>query len=133
MAKNLIMAGLVAQLAVITLFIVSCWHSHRCAQHEMAELNATHAGIEWKKYYLMAYGVASLMFIRSLVRGIEYLQGEGGFIMTHEVFLYLFDGTPMVSIMALYLWIHPGKLVRDISRIKSYEWPDESNIMLESR
>ncbi|CCF38213.1 RTM1 [Colletotrichum higginsianum] len=133
MAKTLIMSGLIAQLAVISLFTLSCWHSHRCAQREASELNATRAGIQWRKYYLMTYAVASLMFVRSLVRGIEYLQGEDGFIMTHEVFLYLFDAVPMVAIMSLYLWIHPGRLVRDISRIKEYTWPDESNIMLERR
>ncbi|GKT63406.1 RTA1 domain-containing protein [Colletotrichum tofieldiae] len=131
MAKTLIMAGLIAQLAVITLFSLSCWHSHRCAQREAAELNKTHAGIKWRKYYFITYGVASLMFIRSLIRGIEYLQGEDGFIMKHEVFLYIFDGVPMVTIMALYLWIHPGSLVRDAKLTKGYTWPDESNIMLE--
>ncbi|TQN69831.1 Protein RTM1 [Colletotrichum shisoi] len=133
MAKTLTVSGLIVQLAVITPFLLSCWHSHRCAQREASVLKATRAGIQWRKYYLMTYAVASLMFARSLIRGIEYLQGEDGFVMTHEIFLYLFDAVPMVVIMALYLWIHPGRLVRDVSRIKEYTWPDESNMMLERR
>ncbi|KAK1467754.1 RTM1 [Colletotrichum cuscutae] len=133
MGKTLIMSGLAAQLGVITLFVLSCWHSHACARREANDLNATKAGIEWRKYYLMTYGIASLMFLRSLIRGIEYFQGENGYIMSHEIFLYLFDAVPMVAIMGMYLWIHPGRLIRDVGRVKSYTWPDEANIMLERR
>ncbi|EXF79315.1 RTM1 [Colletotrichum fioriniae PJ7] len=133
MGRTLIMSGLAAQLGVIALFILSCWHSHTCARREANDLNATRAGIEWRKYYLMTYGIASLMLLRSLFRGIEYFQGESGYLMSHEIFLYLFDAVPMATIMALYLWIHPGRLVRDIGRVKSYTWPDEANIMLERR
>lgn len=132
LSKKVIMAGLIAQLAVICLFTLSCWHSHRSARREVASLNATRSGINWRKYYLVTYGAACLMFVRSLVRGIEYLQGEGGFIMTHEIFLYIFDGCLMALLSALYLWIHPGKLVVDINRSKGDGWPDERNIMLES-
>ncbi|KAF6802980.1 rta1 domain-containing protein [Colletotrichum sojae] len=133
LSKKIIMAGLLAQLAVIFLFTLSCWHSHRCAKREGTGLHATHAGINWNKYYLMTYLVAGLMFVRSLIRGIEYLQGEGGFIMEHEVFVYLFDAALMVAIMALYLWIHPGRLMRDVGRFKSDGFGDEGNIMLERR
>ncbi|KAL0936381.1 rta1 domain-containing protein [Colletotrichum truncatum] len=133
MSKKLIMGGLLAQLIVICLFALSCWHSHRWAKREGPNLNATHAGINWNKYYRMTYLVALLMFIRSLVRGIEYLEGQGGYIMSHEVFIYLFDAVLMVAIMALYLWIHPGRLVRDVGRFKNDGFREERSIMLERR
>ncbi|KAI8188226.1 Protoporphyrin uptake protein 1 [Colletotrichum sp. SAR11_239] len=133
LSKKIIMGGLLAQLGVICLFALSCAHSHRWAKREAPNLNATHAGINWNKYYLMTYGVALLMFVRSLVRGIEYLQGEGGYIIKHEFFVYAFDAALMVAIMALYLWIHPGRLVRDLARYKSDAFGDERNIMLERR
>ncbi|KAF9876566.1 rta1 domain-containing protein [Colletotrichum karsti] len=133
LSKKIIMGGLLAQLGVICLFALSCWHSHRWAKREAPNLNATHAGIHWNKYYLMTYLVAFIMFVRSLVRGIEYLEGGGGYIIAHEVFVYLFDATLMVAIMGLYLWIHPGRLVRDIARFKNDGFGDERNIMLERR
>ncbi|KAJ0347491.1 hypothetical protein COL154_011829 [Colletotrichum chrysophilum] len=133
LSRKIIMGGLLAQLGVICLFALSCAHSHRWAKREAPNLNATHAGINWNKYYLMTYGVALLMFVRSLVRGIEYLQGEGGYIIKHEFFVYAVDAALMVAIMALYLWIHPGRLVRDLARYKSDAFGDERNIMLERR
>lgn len=132
-SKKIIMGGLLAQLGVICFFALSCAHSHRWAKREAPNLNANHAGINWNKYYLMTYGVALLMFVRSLVRGIEYLQGDGGYIIKHEFFVYAFDAALMVAIVALYLWIHPGRLVRDLGRYKSDAFGDERNIMLERR
>ncbi|TDZ41202.1 Protein RTA1 [Colletotrichum trifolii] len=133
LAKKIIMAGLLAQLAVIVLFTLSCWSSHRTAKKQGVDLNAVRAGVRWHKYYRMTYVVAGLMFVRSLVRGIEYLQGEGGFVMEHEIFIYLFDALLMVAIMALYLWIHPGMLMRDMARWNKEGFGDERNIMLERR
>ena len=63
--------------------------------------------------------VTGLMIVRSLVRTIEYLQGEGGYIITHEVFLYVFDAALMAIVMGIFLVIYPGQLVREARRVKS--------------
>jgi hypothetical protein len=53
------------------------------------------------------------MIVRSIVRAVEYLQGQGGFVISHEVFIYLFDALPMFLVMLLFAVIHPGRLVRN--------------------
>ena len=69
------------------------------------------------------------MIVRSLVRTIEYLQGEGGYIIMHEVFLYVFDAALMAIVMGIFLVVYPGKLVREARRLKSEQ---DGNFLLGS-
>jgi hypothetical protein len=34
---------------------------------------------------------------------IEYLQGNGGYLISHEVFLYVFDSMLMAGVMGIFL------------------------------
>ncbi|KAI1765281.1 RTA1-domain-containing protein [Hypoxylon sp. FL1150] len=68
--------------------------------------------VNWKNHFRAIQLVTLLVIVRSIVRTIEYLQGEEGVIISHEVFIYLFDAVPMFLIMAVYLVLHPGRLVK---------------------
>jgi RTA1 like protein len=46
----------------------------------------------------------------SIVRVIEYIQGNNGFILSHEVFLYVFDSLPMLIVMLWMSWKHPSEV-----------------------
>ena len=48
--------------------------------------------------------------VRSIFRLIEYLGGNDGSIMRHEIFVYIFDGSLMVSVMIFFIARHPGDL-----------------------
>lgn len=56
------------------------------------------------------YIVSILIFVRSIVRVVEYLQGYDGYIITHEAFLYIFDGVVMFFAMIVMNWIHPSEV-----------------------
>jgi len=60
-------------------------------------------------YTLYAAGI--LILIRSLFRVIEFTQGNDGTIMTHEFYLYIFDGLLMLGVLVLFNVIHPGQLI----------------------
>lgn len=57
------------------------------------------------------YFVSLLIMIRSLIRVIEYIQGNAGYILSHEIFLYIFDGTLMFIAVAVFNVIHPSELI----------------------
>lgn len=59
---------------------------------------------------LSLYLVSILIFVRSIVRVVEYAQGYDGFIMTHEAFLYIFDALVMWIAMVVMNWIHPSEV-----------------------
>ena len=49
--------------------------------------------------------------IRSVFRVVEYLQGFSGFLLSHEVYLYLFDALLMLCVMVLLSVVHPSEVV----------------------
>lgn len=68
---------------------------------------------------LALYVVSILIFVRSIVRVVEYIQGFGGYIMTHEAFLYIFDAVVMWLAVVMMNWIHPSEVAKEIRMAKS--------------
>lgn len=59
-----------------------------------------------------------LILIRSIVRVVEYLQGYDGYIMTHEVYLYIFDALVMFIAVVSMNWIHPGEVAKYVRELE---------------
>jgi len=46
--------------------------------------------------------------IRSIFRVVEYLQGNDGILLHHEVYVYLLDALLMFVVMVVFNIIHPS-------------------------
>jgi hypothetical protein len=86
--------------------------------------------IPWRKHLGALYAASILILIRSVFRVAEFIQGNDGYIFAHELFLYVFDGVLMFSVMVIFNVIHPSEvkaLLRGgkVSRggLKLYEVP----------
>jgi RTA1 like protein len=120
LAQTLIIGGLIAQLAALTLFLFSTMNLHRLANRHLPSRSYDLPYMQkTKKYFFVTYGVTATMMLRSLVRGIEYLQGEESFILKHEVFVYLFDALLIAAIAVSYMFVHPGRMLRNAQRARS--------------
>lgn len=64
----------------------------------------------WKKHLYTLYGGSALILIRSIFRLIEYSQGNDGYLISHEWFLYVFDACLMLATMVLFAWFHPSEI-----------------------
>ena len=64
----------------------------------------------WQRHMSVIYLSSGLIFLRSIVRLAEYLEGFTGYIMTNEWCLYILDFLPMVFIALVYVWIHPSEI-----------------------
>ena len=56
------------------------------------------------------YAVSVLIFVRSIVRVVEFIQGFGGYTISHEVYLYVFDAMIMFFAMAVMNVVHPNEV-----------------------
>ncbi|KAF4842097.1 Protein RTA1 [Colletotrichum siamense] len=122
LGKTLIIGGLITQLAALCLFLILTLVSDRLAKNSRSQDDKVGSIADSApRYFQVTYWVAGAMLLRSLVRGIEYLQGDGGFIISHEAFVYVLDGVPMVFVAAVYVFVHPGKLLRDAARVGGTE------------
>jgi hypothetical protein len=85
------------------------------ASTSSAAVTATlsHAEVDtlpWKRHLYNLYIASTLIIVRSVFRVIEYLQGNSGYLLSHEVFLYLFDALLMLAVMVLFLGVHPSEI-----------------------
>lgn len=113
LSRKVILAGLVVQLVALTFFCYITWHVCRSIAHQELKTFAHDAGVNWKNHFRTVLLAAGLVLVRSLVRVVEYAQGDGGFVISHEIFIYLFDALVMWFVMVAFLFVHPGRLLRD--------------------
>ncbi|KAF1987649.1 RTA1 like protein [Aulographum hederae CBS 113979] len=113
--RNVILAGLIFQLVafVFFIFMAARVHSHVNKSPTSASEEKT---LKWRKRIWALYVASSAVLLRSLARSIEYAQGPRGTIAKHEVYLYVFDATMMLIVVAVFLVVHPGRLIRAAER-----------------
>ncbi|ORY06504.1 RTA1 like protein-domain-containing protein [Clohesyomyces aquaticus] len=108
LGERVIIIGLFAQIFFFGFFVVVAVSFQIRARQHLATLNSTL--LPWKKFLNVLYVTSALILIRSVFRMIEYLQGNTGFLLRHEVFLYLFDALLMLAVMVVVNVVHPGAI-----------------------
>jgi hypothetical protein len=67
---------------------------------------------DWRGLLYAYYAVSGLILVRSIHRLIEFAQGNNGYLMSHEVFLYVFDAGMMVIVMVIMNVFHPSVVLQ---------------------
>ncbi|KAL5589931.1 hypothetical protein FOVSG1_011798 [Fusarium oxysporum f. sp. vasinfectum] len=100
--EKIILAGLFVQIVVFGIFVITSGLFHRkCLQNPT--LAARENAFPWKLDLNVLYTVSIIILVRSIFRVVEYLQGNGGYLISHEVFLYIFDAVLMAIVMIVFL------------------------------
>ncbi|QKX58044.1 uncharacterized protein TRUGW13939_05164 [Talaromyces rugulosus] len=107
--ENIIIGGLVIQLIFFSLFVTTSIKFHLGLRSSPSR-KLLHSQPPWERHMYALYGGSALIFIRSLFRLIEYAQGNDGYLVSHEVYMYIFDAVPMILIMAVFAWVHPSEV-----------------------
>ncbi|KAI0422681.1 RTA-like protein [Xylaria grammica] len=126
LSKKVVLGGLVAQLGALAVFIFITWLVKRRIKQSPTRIILKDTSINWKNHFRAIMLVTLLIIVRSIVRTVEYLQGESGTVMSNEAFIYVFDAAPMWLVMATYLALHPGRLVRHGRRLDEREKSDNT-------
>ncbi|KAI1450612.1 RTA1-domain-containing protein [Annulohypoxylon stygium] len=114
--RIILIAGLVTQFVALSVFIITSGLVHVRLRREPPDLYLGNHSVSWQKYFWTIEAITVLMVVRSIVRTVEYLQGGGGFVISHEIFIYLFDAAPMFLVMLALFICHPGALSLDICK-----------------
>jgi RTA1 like protein. len=106
--QNVIVGGLIVQILFFGFFLISALvFRRRLASHPTAESVADHT--PWRKHMYALHTSSMLVLVRSVVRVVEYVQGAHGFLMSNEVFIYVFDALLMFVLMVIFILIHPSE------------------------
>ncbi|CUM53142.1 uncharacterized protein AC631_05547 [Debaryomyces fabryi] len=125
--QNVIIGGLIVQIIFFGMFIVVelifhyrvLKHPNECA---MITRNIPSKFKNWNCVLITLLVCSILIFIRSIFRVIEYVQGNDGYIMSHEAFLYCFDATLMFLNMIVFIFQNIGRYYTEFEYLK-YDSP----------
>ncbi|KAI6803162.1 hypothetical protein KC361_g910 [Hortaea werneckii] len=123
---HVVLAGMIFQILVFAWFVIIACRFHSAMKHNPTSIASDPRIPGVGKHMWVIYASSGCIMLRNLVRATEYGQGGGGSIASNEVFLYVFDGALMLSVMAVYLVIHPGMLLRKIGKSKPRD--EEANM-----
>ncbi|OLN81855.1 Protein RTA1-like protein 8, partial [Colletotrichum chlorophyti] len=107
--EKIIIFGLFVQLLVFGFFIVVAALFH-VRMNKMPTAKSHQPDIRWRYYLLTLYVTSALIWVRSIFRVIEYLEGNKGHLMTTEAYIYVFDATLMFIVMVWMNWFHPSEI-----------------------
>lgn len=118
MGEKVILGGLVLQLAFFGFFMIVGMAFHvKLNRNPSPRSRVT----PWRRHMWSLYLVSMCIFVRSVVRFIEYAQGFDGFVISHEAFLYVFDAFLMAFASGAMNWVHPSE-VAAYTRGGRYMW-----------
>lgn len=107
---NIMVAGIIFQLVSITIFVVCAVDFViRTMRHKLLQ---SLTGSIVPLLGAMIFSVLCI-YVRSIYRTIELLQGWRGYLITHEEYFVALDGAMMVAAVVVFNVVHPGWLLPD--------------------
>ncbi|KAJ4328892.1 hypothetical protein N0V84_000680 [Fusarium piperis] len=131
LSEKIIVAGLFVQIGIFGLFVVSATLFHLRIRKNPTAI-ASHGDIPWKRHLNVLYLTSGLILLRSIFRVVEYLQGNDGYLISHEVFLYVFDALLMAAVMVIFLICYVDDLI-SVRKDKEASVDSNGHIMGELR
>ncbi|RMJ17630.1 hypothetical protein CDV36_002664 [Fusarium kuroshium] len=100
--EKIIIAGLFCQICIFGFFIITAMLFHRRITVAPTRV-AGRGDVPWRRYLWVLYVTSFIILVRSVFRVVEYLQGNSGYLISHEIFLYIFDTILMAIVMLIFL------------------------------
>lgn len=120
LGQHIVVGGLIVQIVFFGFFVAVAAVFNMRIKKEPTE-PPTRREIPWKRHLDVLYSASGLILVRSVFRVIEYQQGNDGYLLGHEVFLYIFDALLMLGVMVLLNVVHPSQiytLLKDARRMQ---------------
>ena len=125
LGEYIVIGGLFAQLLFFGLFLtvgLVFWRRINKRPTRESLKHRAKRGLDWISLLYGLFVSSILILVRSIFRIIEYMDGNGGYIQRHEVFLYTFDGFLMLGVMAIFNIICPGKIIQGVKVERDENW-----------
>ncbi|CEI67826.1 hypothetical protein FVEN_g9626 [Fusarium venenatum] len=107
--EKVIVGGLFVQLFFFSCFILVSAIFHVRMRHGPTP-RSVESSVRWQTYLTTLYFTGTLIWIRSLFRVIEFIEGNDGHLMRSETWVFVFDGMLMLVVLFWMNWFHPGEI-----------------------
>jgi hypothetical protein len=99
--EKVIIVGLFIQIFMFGFFLVTTVVFHSRFRRSDSSVRQQPL-VRWKRHLTVLYVASAIILMRSIFRVVEYLQGNRGYLISHEIFLYIFDAVLMAAVMAIF-------------------------------
>ncbi|KAI6110390.1 RTA1 like protein-domain-containing protein [Pisolithus croceorrhizus] len=104
---TIVLVGLAIEAAPFALFFLLCLHVYMHIRAAGISLSSE----TWGPIVQALLFSSALIMLRYIYRIVEYAQGSGGYLMTHELWLYLLDTLPLFIGVIVYIPFWPPKYI----------------------
>ncbi|KAL2859930.1 RTA1 domain-containing protein [Aspergillus lucknowensis] len=126
--EKITIGGLGVQLAFFGGFMITCasFH-HRIRKSPTPEATSLASRVRgkrmrsWETILVGLYIASILILVRSIFRLVEYVQGNNGYLISHEVFMYVFDSSLMFITMVVMNICHPSMVLSGSQKERDVE------------
>jgi hypothetical protein len=117
--QNVIIAGLVIQIAMFGVFIAAILAFNLRFR---SSVQAGSAGdVPWQGVLNMLNITSVLVMVRNVFRTVQYGMGQDSYLLTQEWPLYVFDAVLMLGTMTGFGLCHPGQLAHPKQQLSSHQ------------
>jgi hypothetical protein len=111
MGKNVMLAGLFVQLLFFGFFVIISLIFYFRMRSSPARFSIPQYGrFGWPALFKLLACAAVIIIARCVFRVIEFSQGHDGYLVSHEVFIYLCDTLPMFLVQVLFHVVRADKV-----------------------
>ncbi|KAL4738373.1 putative RTA1 domain protein [Aspergillus similis] len=118
--EHIIVVGLFVQIFFFGFFIITASMFYWKIKKYPIPRSCT-PDIPWSKHLHVLYSASFLIMVRSIFRLAEYLQGNDGYLLHHEIYLYVFDALLMLITMVTFNLVHPQEVGRLLKSASDYD------------
>ncbi|OJA10052.1 hypothetical protein AZE42_07686 [Rhizopogon vesiculosus] len=112
LGMDILLAGLVIQTLSFAFFILLVVHAWRSILRDYVLPRQE----PWEPILWILMFSSTVYMIRCIYRVAELAEGTGGYLVTHEVYFYLFDTLPLLIGICVYIFYWPTKYLEDSAK-----------------
>ena len=111
LGQKIILVGLFFQLVFFGFFLlIAIIFERRIMRSAMHYRIPKYGKHTWRALLLLLLVAAVMIILRCVYRIFEFAQGQDGFLMSREVFMYLGDTAPMFFVQVAFHFVHAGNV-----------------------
>lgn len=111
LGQKIMLIGLFVQLAFLALFLcLALVFWKRMSKSPKRYAIQQYGKHTWDKLLKMVVSAAVIIILRCVFRVIEFAQGHNGYLVSHEIFIYMFDAAPMLIVQVMMHFVYAAEV-----------------------
>lgn len=111
MGQKMMLLGLFVQLIFLSFFLsISLIFWKRMTKSSKQFAIPQYGKHSWDTLLKMVLAAAVIIILRCVFRVIEFAQGHSGYLVSHEIYLYIFDAAPMLIVQIMMHFVYAAEV-----------------------